>query len=389
MSYPGKIGIVGGGSRKTLSQMALQYNRPTNLFNVYTPGAGVQSGGRASNPGIRRALARRAQLKPGTMDKPHTGRCGGLCDKPHKPIVYNIEIIYLDGITNYYRIEGILDTSNPIFKNAKSVTIFSDITRIYNSYLTNNIIDIFYGIIPRPHYTIENIIIPTSVTSISNFTFAYNQLTSLIIPDSVTTIGEYAFAYNNLTSVTIPNSVTTIGEYAFFNNYLTSVNIQNPVTRIGEYAFSNNYLTSVIIPDYVTTISDYAFFNNYLTSVIIPDYVKYISKGAFASNNLTSVNIPNSVTTIGEFAFADNSLNSVTIPNSVTNIGDYAFSINYLKDIIFEGNVLNISLGTKIFNNQTISGNITIRSNASYGIIDTFLIPQFGNPPPNLVFTYF
>tara|TARA_Y100000389_G_scaffold91522_1_gene88123 strand:+ start:14620 stop:14925 length:306 start_codon:yes stop_codon:yes gene_type:complete len=80
MSYPGKIGIVGGGSRKTLSQMALQYNRPTNLFNVYTPGAGVQSGGRASNPGIRRALARRAQLKPGTMDKPHTRRCGGLRD---------------------------------------------------------------------------------------------------------------------------------------------------------------------------------------------------------------------------------------------------------------------------------------------------------------------
>lgn len=80
MSYPGKIGIVGGGSRKTLSQMALQYNRPTNLFNVYTPGAGVQSGGRSSNPGIRRALARRAQLKPGTMDKPHTGRCGGTCN---------------------------------------------------------------------------------------------------------------------------------------------------------------------------------------------------------------------------------------------------------------------------------------------------------------------
>lgn len=79
MSYPGKIGIVGGGSRRTLSQMTLQ-NKPTNLFNIYTPGAGVQSGGRASNPGIRRALARRAQLKPGTMEKPHTGKYIGSCN---------------------------------------------------------------------------------------------------------------------------------------------------------------------------------------------------------------------------------------------------------------------------------------------------------------------
>ena len=79
MSYPGKIGIVGGGTRRTLSQMTLQ-NKPTNLFNIYTPGAGVQSGGRASNPGIRRALARRAQLKPGTMEKPHTGKYSGSCN---------------------------------------------------------------------------------------------------------------------------------------------------------------------------------------------------------------------------------------------------------------------------------------------------------------------
>jgi hypothetical protein len=80
MPYSSNNGIIGGGSRKSLSVMSLQYNRPTNLFNVYTPGSGVQVGGRASNPGIRRALARRAHLKPGTMDKPSTERCSGLCN---------------------------------------------------------------------------------------------------------------------------------------------------------------------------------------------------------------------------------------------------------------------------------------------------------------------
>ena len=75
MSEYGNRGIVSGGVSRTLSLMALQYNRPTNLFNVYTPGAGVQSGGRASNPGIRSALRRKAQLNRGTMAKPHTGKC--------------------------------------------------------------------------------------------------------------------------------------------------------------------------------------------------------------------------------------------------------------------------------------------------------------------------
>ena len=51
MPYSSNNGIIGGGSRKSLSVMSLQYNRPTNLFNVYTPGSGVQVGGRASNPG--------------------------------------------------------------------------------------------------------------------------------------------------------------------------------------------------------------------------------------------------------------------------------------------------------------------------------------------------
>ncbi|MCX5972798.1 MAG: leucine-rich repeat domain-containing protein [Chloroflexi bacterium] len=134
------------------------------------------------------------------------------------------------------------------------------------------------------------------------------------------------------------NSVTSIGNYAFYNNALTSVTIPNSVTTIGDFAFEANALTSVTIPNSVTSIGTGAFYNNALTSVTIGNSVTSIGYGAFSSNALTSVTIGSSVTTIGDYAFDTNALTSVTIPNSVTSIGNYAFYKNDLASVTFLGN---------------------------------------------------
>ena len=170
--------------------------------------------------------------------------------------------------------------------------------------------------------------IPNSVTTIGDYAFHSNQLTSVTIPNSVTTIGDSAFRSNKLTNIIIPNTVKSIGKNAFERNELTNVTIPNSVTTIERAAFSSNQLISVTIPNSVTTIGDYVFNNNQLISVTIPNSVISIGDHAFFDNQLTSVEIPNSVTTIGVRAFYDNQLTSVEIPNSVTFIGGGAFSVS-------------------------------------------------------------
>ncbi len=210
-----------------------------------------------------------------------------------------------------------------------------------------------------------------SVTSIGSSAFNRNQLTTVDIPDSVTNIGSSAFSGNQLTTVTIPDGVTNIGNEAFYNNQLTTVTIPDSVTNIGSSAFSGNQLTTVTIPDGVTNIGNEAFYNNQLTTVTIPDSVTNIGSSAFSGNQLTAVTIPDSVTTIGNSAFNGNQLTTITLPSSITTISGGAFSNNKLTSITISDNVT--SIGWNAFANNQLKSIIipdsvrSIGSQAFYG----------------------
>lgn len=101
-----------------------------------------------------------------------------------------------------------------------------------------------------------------TVTSIGTSSFmGCSDLTSVVLPNSLTSIGDYSFAVTGLSSVKIPNSVTSIKGSAFrWCDSLQSVEIPNSVSSIESLAFNTcTSLTSVKIPDSVTFIGTEAF----------------------------------------------------------------------------------------------------------------------------------
>ena len=226
---------------------------------------------------------------------------------------------------------------------------------------------------------VKNIVIPSSVTNISNFTFQNcSSLISVTIPSSVTTIGDGAFENcANLTSIIIPGGVTKIGDSAFSGcSRITSVSISGTVSIIGQSAFSGcNQLTELAISEGVTSIGAYAFrgcsalstieipssvyeigenafsqtqwYNDQPQGLVYAGNVLYCYKGempenysielkdgttgiadnAFTNNgtNLVSITVPEGVKAIGRRAFAGCKLISLSLPNSITDIGYNAF----------------------------------------------------------------
>ena len=166
---------------------------------------------------------------------------------------------------------------------------------------------------------LTSVTIPSSVTSIDEFTFSdCTGLTSVTLPKSMTDIGFYAFSgCTGLTSITIPNSVTDIGSGAFsFCTGLTSITIPSSVTEIDFDSFLGCIGLNEIIIDKENKVYD----SRDKSNAIIQTETNMILCGC------KSTIIPNTVTSIGRDAFFGcTGLTSITIPNSVTDIGSDAF----------------------------------------------------------------
>jgi hypothetical protein len=88
----------------------------------------------------------------------------------------------------------------------------------------------------------------TSLKTIGEYAFPYNNLNSLILKDlpSLETIGLAAFQFNETSKIEINNTtLKSIGDYAFATNNLTDISIIDNIdlSSIGSNAFDENPLT--------------------------------------------------------------------------------------------------------------------------------------------------
>ena len=72
---------------------------------------------------------------------------------------------------------------------------------------------------------------------------------TITVPSYVTEIGSYAFAYSNIHTVVLPDSISKIGNHAFYDcNNLESILLPDTLERIGECAFAYSTISMVVIP---------------------------------------------------------------------------------------------------------------------------------------------
>ena len=198
---------------------------------------------------------------------------------------------------------------------------------------------------------LKNIILPSSLTTISDYAFrnAYNvsvdaskctQLKNIggyafnhvegkiILPDQLEILSEFSFAGFDGT-VVLPKNLKTIGEKAFEYSKINTLDLTqcSLLETIGQFAFSH-VEGKIILPDQLESLPyrSFAYFDG---TVILPKNLKTIGKGAFYNSKINTLDLTQCplLETIGSYAFTGASILNLDLSKAtkLKNIGGYAF----------------------------------------------------------------
>ena len=245
---------------------------------------------------------------------------------------------------------------------------------------------------------IRDLVIPETVSSISEHAFRGGSFTSVTIPAGVTRVGYDAFRdcedlekvyitdlaawcgisfdgdtanpllyardlYLNgklVRDLVIPETVVGnvydvtdavygVGEYAFVNASIESVTLPEKIERIGYGAFEGCYeLEKVDVPSLETwcgiefqditanplCCSGYLYVNGQQVKDLVIPEVSRVRSYAFSGSIITSVTVPSSVYYIEESAFYSSTLERITFAEGLQGIYYDAFSESDLKSVV-------------------------------------------------------
>ncbi len=201
---------------------------------------------------------------------------------------------------------------------------------IYSTFVNQDV-----SLVDGDGIVIHDYVIPNSVTSIGNKTFARcTGLTNITIPNSVTNICDSAFvSCSNLKSVTMGSGIKNVGFEAFAEcQKIEEVHINDLAAwcnidfKTGAYSsYYGEYITSFYANPIAARVGGSGIFTGgggatiyhqgeAVSNLIIPDGITMIKPNVFAYSKIKTVTIPSSITKICEDAFCKcTNLNGVYI----------------------------------------------------------------------------
>lgn len=181
---------------------------------------------------------------------------------------------------------------------------------------------------------LQSVTLPNSITTINQDAFyGCTKLGDINLPEGLTTIGLRAFYNCNLDTIIIPSTVTSISNKAFQGNATTSV-VWKPVEcSIGTdsdapFYSTNSQITSFTFGPNVELVPSYICKNmSKLDTIVLPPSVYRLGQNAFMyCTSLKSINLPVTQKTLPVSFFEGcSSLESIELPATLTTINQDAF----------------------------------------------------------------
>lgn len=232
-------------------------------------------------------------------------------------------------------VTSISDYAFGYFENLKSVKLGSGLTFIPEGLIINNPLleTLEISAENKNYYGSQNAIFTKDKTKLVAIAPAYTEMITLPAEcTNVDVLYNYAEAYKN-----IKIGYETSGDYCVKENGITYDKSKTSVLLC-----DTEKTGSVVLPNTVTKINRNAFNScSKITSVTVPNSVTEIVYGTFADcTSLKTVNLSSELTEIGEWAFAGcTSLTSITLPNKLESINSAAFRDSGLKSITIPDSV--------------------------------------------------
>lgn len=148
-----------------------------------------------------------------------------------------------------------------------------------------------------------------------NFFKSLYRLETVELPSSVTTIEDYAFAFcYNLQNIDLSN-IKSIGQNSFYDcKDLNNIDLSN-VNTLGYQSFMNCYSLDNVNLENTITIESNVFMNcTNLTNVLLSNKLQSIGNSAFSNcSTLKEITIPNSCLQMGSNVFDEDCIGLTTI----------------------------------------------------------------------------